>query len=50
MIVKQGNKYVVKSEDGSKRLGTYSSHEAANRRLQQIEYFKHVKQTHQKGR
>lgn len=49
MIVKQGSRYVVKSEDGKKTLGSYRSHEAANKRLQQIEYFKHQKQTHQKG-
>lgn len=43
MIVKQGSKYVVKSKDGSKKLGTYSSKAAATKRLQQIEYFKHKK-------
>lgn len=41
MIVKSGSKYLVKSEDGKKRLGTYNTHEAANKRLGQIEYFKH---------
>jgi hypothetical protein len=43
MIVKEGEKYVVKSHDGEKNLGSYKSHEAAQKRLQQVEYFKHVK-------
>lgn len=50
MIVKSGSKYVVKSEDGSKKLGSYNTPQAAHKRLQQIEYFKHKKQTHTKGR
>jgi len=41
MIRKQGKKYVVKSHDGSKVLGTYGSKSAAVKRLRQIEYFKH---------
>lgn len=40
MIVKQGNKYIIKSKDGKKNLGEYDSKEAANKRLSQIEYFK----------
>jgi len=44
MIKKQGSKYVLKSSDGSKTLGTYSTYEAALKRLRQIEYFKHQKQ------
>lgn len=43
MIVKQGGKYVVKSEDGSKTFGSYESKAKAEKRLKQIEYFKHVK-------
>ena len=43
MIIKQGDKYVIKSEDGKKTLGTYNTKEAAEKRLQQIEYFKHKK-------
>ena len=39
MIVKQGNKYVVKSHSG-KNLGSYSSKDAAKKRLKQVEYFK----------
>lgn len=40
MIVKQGTKYVIKSEDGSKVLGTYDSKEQAVKRLRQIEFFR----------
>lgn len=43
MIVKQGDKYVIKSEDGSKILGTYPTRELAVKRLAQIEYFKNRK-------
>lgn len=42
MIVKQGNKWIVKSEKG-KILGTYSTKKEALKRLRQIEYFKHKK-------
>lgn len=50
MIVKSGSKYKVKSHDGKKTLGTFNTHEAANKRLGQIEYFKHAKQTHSSTR
>jgi FMN phosphatase YigB (HAD superfamily) len=40
-IRKQGSKYVIYSKDGSKKLGTYDSRKAAEKRLGQIEYFKH---------
>lgn len=40
MIVKEGKKWVVKSESG-KTLGTYSTRGEAKRRLMQIEWFKH---------
>ncbi len=40
MIEKKGTKYVVKSADGSKTLGTYASRKAAVKRLKEIEYFK----------
>lgn len=43
MIVKEGGKYVVKSEDGKKKLGEYQSKEQAAKRLKQIEYFKNKK-------
>ena len=41
-IRKQGDKYVIYSKDGKKKLGTYSSRKAAEKRLGQIEYFKHA--------
>lgn len=40
-IRKEGDKWVIYSKDGSKKLGTEDSEEAAKKRLQQIEYFKH---------
>lgn len=40
MIVKEGKKWVIKSKDGSKTLGSEDSEAAAKKRLQQIEYFK----------
>ena len=42
MIVKSGNKFLVKSEDGKKTLGTYDSKEEAVKRLRQIEWWKHA--------
>ena len=42
MIVKEGSKYIVKSEEG-KNLGTYTTKEEAAKRLRQIEMFKHLK-------
>lgn len=44
MIVKtKSGRYQVKSHDGKKNLGTYSSQEAAKKRLAQVEMFKHMK-------
>lgn len=43
MILKSGNKYIIKSEDGSKTLSTFNTREEAEERLRQIEYFKHRK-------
>lgn len=40
-ILKQGSKYVIYSKDGSKKLGTYDTKKAAQKRLRQIEFFKH---------
>jgi hypothetical protein len=42
MIVKVGSQYEVRSE-GGKRLGTYKTRAAAQKRLAQIEAFKHMK-------
>lgn len=39
MIRTVGGKYVVYSEDGTKRFGTYETKEEAEERLRQIEYF-----------
>lgn len=41
VIKKVGNQYCVFSKDGSKNLGCSDSLEGANKRLQQVEYFKH---------
>lgn len=43
MIRKVGDKYVLYSKDGKKKLGTYGSREAAKKREKQIQYFKHQK-------
>lgn len=40
MIIRQNNKWVVKSE-GGKVLGTYNTKREATKRLQQVEWFKH---------
>jgi hypothetical protein len=43
MIKKVGSQWCVFSADGSKRLGCYSSRPAAEKRLAQIEMFRHMK-------
>jgi phage-related protein (TIGR01555 family) len=40
-VEKRGDKWVVLSHDKSKTLGEYDSEGEANKRLRQIEYFKH---------
>lgn len=45
MIVKENGKFVVKSSDGSKVLGTYSTKKDAIMRLKQVEYFKNKPKT-----
>ena len=42
-IRKEGSKYVIRSEKTGKKLGSYSTKEEAQKRLGQIEYFKHLK-------
>lgn len=42
-IVKRGEKFVILSKDGSKQLGEYDNLADAEKRLRQIEYFKHMK-------
>lgn len=41
MIKKVGNKWIVGSKEG-KYLGTYETKQAAQKRLNQIEYFKQL--------
>jgi len=43
MIKRIGGKYVVLSETTGRRFGTYETLAEAERRLRQIEFFKHVK-------
>lgn len=40
---KKRNKWILHSKDGKKKLGEFDSKEAAMKREQQINYFKHVK-------
>ena len=48
-IRKEGNKWVIYSKDGSKKLGTYDSETAAKKRLGQIEFFKHRREETELG-
>lgn len=43
MIRKINGKYVVLSEKTGRKFGTYSTKKEAEKRLKQIEYFKHAK-------
>jgi len=43
MIKKIGGRYVVVSETTGRRFGTYDTRAEAERRLRQIEVFKHLK-------
>jgi len=43
MIVKRAGKYVVVSETTGRRFGTYDTLAEAEKRLRQIEFFKHRK-------
>lgn len=43
MIKKIGNKFVVLSEHTGRKFGTYSTKAEAERRLRQVEFFKHAK-------
>lgn len=42
MIVKIGDKWVVKSKDGSQQFGEYDTEEAAKKRLAEVEAFKRM--------
>jgi hypothetical protein len=48
MIRKIGGKYVVVAESG-RRMGTYGTRAEAERRLRQIEMFKHLKTRRPRG-
>ena len=43
MIVKTAKGYFVKSEKGKNLGGPYKTKDAAQKRLRQVEYFKHLK-------
>mgnify|MGYP001588482632 CR=1 FL=1 len=43
MIKKIGSKYVVLSEKSKRRMGSYRTKKEAVKRLQQVEFFKHLK-------
>jgi len=43
MIKKVKGKYVVLSEKTGREFGTYNTKKKAEKRLKQIEFFKHVK-------
>lgn len=43
MIVRRGGKYVVISETTGRRFGTYDTLAEAEKRLRQIEFFKHLR-------
>lgn len=45
-IIKVKNKYQVQSEKG-RNMGTYDTKKEAEKRLKQIEYFKHLNETHE---
>ena len=49
MIKKEGGGFKVKSEKGKNLVGPYKSHKAAQKRLAQVEMFKHMKKD-KKGR
>ena len=43
MIIKTADGYMVKSEKGKNLGGPYKTREEAQKRLRQVEYFKHKK-------
>ena len=43
MIKRKGSKYVVLSEKTGRAFGTYKTKKEAEKRLRQIEFFKHLK-------
>jgi len=43
MIKKEGDKYVLYSKDGSKKLGESKSKKGINKRERQVQYFKSLR-------
>jgi hypothetical protein len=43
MIVKRAGKYVVVSETTGRSFGSYATRAEAEKRLRQVEFFKHLK-------
>lgn len=41
MIIKEGDKYILYSKDGSKKLGEFNTRKEAEDRERVINYFKH---------
>jgi hypothetical protein len=50
VIVRRAGKYVVISETTGRRFGTYDTRAEAEKRLRQIEFFKHRAGTPSRGR
>jgi hypothetical protein len=50
MIRKINGKYVVLSETTGRKFGTYDTRAEAERRLRQIEFFKHLRGRSLRGR
>lgn len=48
MIVKEKDGYHVKSESGKSLGGPYKTKEEAQKRLNQVEYFKHLSKNNKK--
>ena len=44
-ILHKNNKWVVTDHTGKKNLGTYNTKEEAEKRLKQVEYFKHINES-----
>ena len=50
MIKKQGRTYVVLSEKTGRSFGTYDTKAEAEKRLRQVEFFKHAKKRRRRAR
>ena len=48
-ILHKNNKWVVTDHTGKKNLGTYDTKEEAEKRLKQVEYFKHINENEEKN-